>query len=86
MTLLEQVVESIREAASGPVPSSVTEDSVLDNCGLDSLDQVELRMILEDRFDIEIPEEDVDEKIVTVGDIIRYLGDKGITEMAETIV
>ncbi|WP_332258165.1 acyl carrier protein [Helicobacter pylori] len=39
---------------------------------MDSLDIVELIMALEERFGIEIPDEQV-EKIVNVGDVMRYI-------------
>ncbi|MDU9703216.1 acyl carrier protein [Helicobacter pylori] len=40
--------------------------------GVDSLDIVELIMALEERFGIEIPDEQA-EKIVNVGDAMRYI-------------
>ncbi len=40
--------------------------------GVDSLDVVELIMALEEKFDIEIPDEQA-EKIVNVGDVVRYI-------------
>ncbi|WP_414600161.1 acyl carrier protein [Helicobacter pylori] len=40
--------------------------------GVDSLDIVELIMALEERFGIEISDEQA-EKIVNVGDIMRYI-------------
>ena len=48
------------------------ESSFMNNLGADSLDIVELIMELEEKFDIEIPDEDV-EKIATVGDIVEYI-------------
>ncbi|EJB35399.1 acyl carrier protein [Helicobacter pylori] len=39
---------------------------------MDSLDIVELIMALEERFGIEIPDEQA-EKIVNVGDVMRYI-------------
>jgi acyl carrier protein len=54
----------------------VTRDaSILDDLGADSLDVVELVMALEDAFDIEVPDEDV-EGIRTVGDMERYVGER----------
>ncbi len=43
-----------------------------DDLNADSLDVVELVMAFEEAFDCEIPDEET-EKIVTVGDAIRYL-------------
>nr|WRE08377.1 acyl carrier protein [Helicobacter pylori] len=40
--------------------------------GVDSLDIVELIMALEERFNIEISDEQA-EKIVNVGDVMRYI-------------
>nr|WP_319000978.1 acyl carrier protein [Clostridium estertheticum] len=48
------------------------ESSFMNDLGADSLDIVELIMELEEKYDIEIPDEDV-EKIATVGDIVEYI-------------
>lgn len=54
----------------------VTEDSeVIDDLGADSLDIVDLVMTLEEEFDTEIPDEDI-ENLRTVGDIVKYLEDR----------
>ena len=58
----------------------VTNDaSFLDDLGADSLDTVELIMAFEEEFKSEIqgeiPESDA-ENLQTVGDVIRYLGEK----------
>ena len=54
----------------------VNEDSeVIDDLGADSLDIVDLVMTLEDEFDIEIPDDQV-EKIKTVGDIVKFIEEK----------
>jgi acyl carrier protein len=53
------------------------ESSFMNNLGADSLDIVELIMALEEEYDIEIPDEDV-EKITTVGDVVEYI--KGHSE------
>lgn len=51
------------------------EASFIDDLGADSLDTVELVMAFEEKFDIEIPDEDA-EKMRTVGDAIDYLKGK----------
>lgn len=54
----------------------ITEDSnIQDDLGADSLDVVDLVMALEDEFDVEIPEDQV-ENIKTVGDIVKFIEDK----------
>jgi acyl carrier protein len=47
------------------------EASFIDDLGADSLDTVELVMAFEEKFDIEIPDEDA-EKMRTVGDATEY--------------
>lgn len=53
------------------------ESSFMNDLGADSLDIVELIMALEEEYDIEIPDEDV-EKISIVGDVVEYI--KGHSE------
>ena len=48
------------------------ETSFINDFGADSLDQVELVMEFEERFDLNIPEEEA-EKIQTVGDAVKYI-------------
>jgi acyl carrier protein len=51
----------------------VTKDaSFTDDLGADSLDTVEMVMTFEEKFNIEIPDEDA-EKIVTVQDAVNYI-------------
>lgn len=46
--------------------------SFIDDLGADSLDIVELVMSMEEEFDVEIPDDDVD-KMKTIGDAVSYL-------------
>jgi acyl carrier protein len=48
------------------------EASILDDLGADSLDVVELVMLLEDEFDIEVPDEAA-EAMRTIADVERYV-------------
>ena len=50
----------------------VNEANILDDLGADSLDVVELVMAIEDAFDIEVPDDDV-ENMRTVGDVEKYV-------------
>ena len=51
------------------------EVSITEGLGADSLDVVDLVMSIEESFDVEIPDEDV-EGIKTVGDIVKYIESK----------
>ena len=51
------------------------EASITEDLGADSLDVVDLVMSIEENFDVEIPDEDV-EGIKTVGDIVKYIESK----------
>jgi acyl carrier protein len=57
---------------------SLREDDVkstsrfVDDLGADSLDIVELIMEMEEEFDIEIPDEDI-ERIINVQDVVTYI-------------
>lgn len=61
---------------------SVSEDSIdmdtsfTDDLGADSLDVVELTMALEEEFDIPETDEEVLYKLITVGDVFRYISSK----------
>ncbi len=49
--------------------------SFIEDLGADSLDTVELIMVLEEAFEIEIPDDDA-EKIVHVKDAVQYITDR----------
>ena len=51
------------------------EASITEDLGADSLDVVDLVMSIEESFDVEIPDEEV-ENIKTVGDIVKYIETK----------
>ncbi|MCB0349329.1 MAG: acyl carrier protein [Bdellovibrionales bacterium] len=53
-----------------------TEASFIDDLGADSLDIVELIMTMEEKFGLEIPDDEA-EKLRTVGDVVTYLKSKG---------
>lgn len=52
---------------------SITVDTLIeDDLGADSLDVVDLLMSLEDEFEIEVPDEEI-ENIKSVGDLVKYI-------------
>ncbi|XP_052071695.1 acyl carrier protein, mitochondrial-like isoform X2 [Mytilus californianus] len=57
-------------------PEKLTEDShFMNDMGLDSLDQVEIIMAMEDEFSFEIPDSDAD-RLMRPRDIVQYICDK----------
>ena len=75
MDIESQVKEIIVEQLGVDEAQVTAEASFIDDLGADSLDTVELVMAFEEKFDIEIPDEDA-EKMRTVGDAIEYLNNK----------
>lgn len=47
----------------------------VNDLGIDSLEQVDLMMELEKKYDISIPDEDL-EKLTDVGNLLKYLNEK----------
>lgn len=72
MTVEEKIKNVIVEQLGVSADEVVPEASFVDDLGADSLDLVELIMVLEEAFEREIPDEDA-EKILTVGDAINYI-------------
>lgn len=75
--MFEKVKEVIEEKLNADGVEITEDTSFKDDLNADSLDLFELVMALEEEFDIEIPSEDL-EKLVTVGDVLNYLSDKGV--------
>jgi acyl carrier protein len=72
MALFDDVKEVVVEQLNVS-PDEVKEESkFVEDLGADSLDVVELVMALEEKFDIEIPDEDA-EKITNVMDAIKFI-------------
>jgi acyl carrier protein len=69
MPSIEEKVKQIVAEQLSVELSEVVTNATLDELGADSLDKVELTMALEEAFDIEIGDADVD-KIRTVQDVI----------------
>jgi len=72
MNIDEKVKNVIIEQLGVSADEVVPEASFVDDLGADSLDLVELVMVLEEEFGQEIPDEDA-EKIQTVQDAISYI-------------
>lgn len=76
MEVNSKLKEIIVEQLSVDEDRIKAESSFIDDLGADSLDIVELVMTMEEKFDLEIPDEDA-EGLKTVGDAVSYLKTKG---------
>jgi len=72
MAIIDEVKEVVVEQLSVDAGEVKEESRFVEDLGADSLDVVELVMALEEKFGIEIPDEDA-EKIVTVADAVKYI-------------
>ena len=70
--VFEKVREILMDQLDVEEDAVTMEASITDDLGADSLDVVDLVMSLEEEFDCEIPDEEI-ENIKTVGDIVRYI-------------
>ncbi len=69
ITGLAEIVEEV----TGIEPSEVTpEKSFVDDLDIDSLSMVEIAVQTEDRYGVEIPDEDL-AKLRTVADVVEYI-------------
>ena len=84
MAIEEQVKDLIVEQLGVSMDKVVPTASFVDDLGADSLDLVELIMMLEDQFGGEIPDEDA-EKLHTVEDAINYIKDNNLNEEKVTV-
>ena len=71
-----EIFESVKEVIIAQLEVDAEkvkmESSLVQDLGADSLDLVEVIMALEEKFELEIEDEDA-EKIATVEDIIKYI-------------
>jgi len=71
--LFERLRSLIAKQFSVSEESITLETSFADDLGADSLDVVEMTMALEEEFDIPETDDEVLVKLVTVGDVLRYI-------------
>ena len=75
MSLFEEIQEIICEQLKAKPEEVKLETSLIEDLAVDSLDTIELVMALQEKFSIEIPDED-SEKINTVEDVVKYIAAK----------
>ena len=75
--MLEEMREMIAEQLNCEESSITESTSFKDDLGADSLDLFELVMALEEKYEVEIPSEELAE-LTTVGAVMEYLKNKGV--------
>ena len=75
--MLEEMKEIIAEQLNCDEDMITEETSFKDDLGADSLDLFELVMSLEEKYEIEIPSEELTE-LTTAGSVMEYLKGKGV--------
>lgn len=72
--VLEKVKAILSEQFDAEEDSITADTNIAEDLGADSLDVVDLLMSIEDEFEIEIPDEEID-NIKTVGELVKYIED-----------
>ncbi len=72
MAILDEVKEVVAEQLGVNIDEIKEDSKFVEDLGADSLDVVELVMALEEKFDIEIPDESA-EGIATVSDAVKFI-------------
>jgi len=75
MALIDDIKEVVVEQLGVNADEVKDDAKFVEDLGADSLDVVELVMALEEKFDIEIPDDEA-EKIATVADVVAYVESK----------
>ena len=77
--VLEKIKAILSEQFDADEDSITAETTLADDLGADSLDVVDLLMSIEDEFEVEIPDEEV-ENIKTVGALVDYIEKRRVAE------
>lgn len=80
MQILGKLVDTIREITGKKISTNLDEAvslSLTDDLGIDSLDFINFLFRIEQMFDIQIPEEDIDSKeLVVLGTLAKYIEER----------
>lgn len=74
---IENVKEVIAEAEVLCDTNEMKNDILLSEQGIDSLDVVNIYLLLEEKFDVKIPDEDLT-KVQTIDAIVEYVNNKSV--------
>jgi len=69
----ERVIQILTEQLGLETGAVTPEKRLREDLGCDSLDDVELVMAIEDEFGIEIPDDDIQDRMTTVQNVLDYV-------------
>lgn len=72
--VFEKMKQILADQLDADIESITPQTDIADDLGADSLDVVEMLMSIEDEFEIEIPDEEI-ENLKTVGNVVDYIQD-----------
>lgn len=70
--VFEKIKKILAEQLDVDAEEMALDTNIAEDLGADSLDVVELLMSIEDEFDVEIPDEEI-ENLKTIGDVVEYI-------------
>lgn len=70
--VFEKMKKILAEQLDADIDSITMETDIQDDLGADSLDVVEMLMSIEDEFELEIPDDQI-ENLKTVGSVVEYI-------------
>ena len=70
--VFEKIKSLLADQLDADAEGITLETNIADDLGADSLDVVELLMAIEDEFEVEIPDEEI-ENLKTVGAVVDYI-------------
>ena len=70
--VFEKINSLLADQLDADAEGITLETNIADDLGADSLDVVELLMAIEDEFEVEIPDEEI-ENLKTVGAVVDYI-------------
>ena len=73
--VFEKVREILVDQLDADEDAVTMEASITDDLGADSLDIADIVMSIEEEFDVEVPDDQL-QNIKVVGDIVKYIEDK----------
>jgi acyl carrier protein len=76
---MNEEIRAIIAQQAGVAPGTIDDDTVLADLGIDSLDAVEISMYLEETFDIEFSDSEMDNIAradITFADVVRIVKGK----------